>query len=392
VVASLPAEAAHRGALAALKGGMAASVALEEETWLARCVRFLPQELERQFLPDGGHVERSPAQLLLAIQDLIEIRNLLHGAGVDAPPMLATVLDRAAPALRVLRHADGGLALFNGTREESAAIIDLVLTQSQSRGRAPSALPETGFQRLAASRTLVICDCGAPPAGRRDAGPGGLARGADRFAHAGTLAFEMSVGRDRLIVNCGASPAAEPAWRDALRATAAHSTLVLADTHSSELRPEGLGRRVETVEADRQDSNGAQWLEAAHDGWLRQYGLRHRRRLYLSESGDDLRGEDLLEADREVPSPGFVVRFHLHPTVVASLQQSESGVLLRLPSGAGWRLLGIGARVAIEESVHLAGELRRSQQVALHAEPGTTSVQWQISRVSLQGPAPEERS
>lgn len=389
VVASLPAEAAHRGALAALKGGMAASVALEEETWLARCVRFLPQELERQFLPDGGHVERSPAQLLLAIQDLIEIRNLLHGAGVDAPPILASVLDRAAPALRVLRHADGGLALFNGTREESAAIIDLVLTQSQSRGRAPSALPETGFQRLAASRTLVICDCGAPPSGRRDAGPGGLARGADRLAHAGTLAFEMSVGRDRLIVNCGAAPAAEPAWRDALRATAAHSTLVLADTHSSELRPEGLGRRVETVEADRQDANGAQWLEAAHDGWLRQYGMRHRRRLYLSESGDDLRGEDLLEADREVPAPGFVVRFHLHPAVVASLQQNESGVLLRLPSGVGWRLLGIGARVAIEESVYLAGELRRSQQVALHAEPGTTSVQWQISRLSLPGPQQE---
>ncbi len=389
VVASLPAEAAHRGALAALKGGMAASVALEEDTWLARCVRFLPQELERQFLPDGGHVERSPAHLLLAIQDLIEIRNLLHGAGVDAPPILASVLDRAAPALRVLRHADGGLALFNGTREESAAIIDLVLTQSQSRGRAPSALPDTGFQRLAASRTLVICDCGAPPSGRRDAGPGGLARGADRLAHAGTLAFEMSVGRDRLIVNCGAAPAAEPAWRDALRATAAHSTLVLADTHSSELRPEGLGRRVETVEADRQDSNGAQWLEAAHDGWLRQYGMRHRRRLYLSESGDDLRGEDLLEADREVPAPGFVVRFHLHPAVVASLQQSESGVLLRLPSGPGWRLLGIGARVAIEESVYLAGELRRSQQVALHAEPGTTSVQWQISRLSLPGPQQE---
>jgi len=389
VVASLPAEAAHRGALVALKGGMAASVALEEETWLARCVRFLPQELERQFHPDGGHVERSPAQHLLAIQDLIEIRNLLHGTGVDAPPQLATVLDRAAPALRLLRHADGGLALFNGTREEAAAIIDLVLTQSQSRGRAPAALPHTGFQRLAASRTLVICDCGAPPAARRDAGPGGLPRGADRFAHAGTLAFEMSVGRDRLIVNCGAAPAAEPAWRDALRGTAAHSTLVLADTHSSELRPEGLGRRVETVEADRQDSNGAQWLEAAHDGWLRQFGLRHRRRLYLSESGDDLRGEDLLEADREVPAPGFVVRFHLHPTVVASLQQSESGALLRLPSGAGWRLQGFSARVAIEESIHLAGEARRSQQVALHAEPGATSVQWQISRVSLQGPAQE---
>jgi uncharacterized heparinase superfamily protein len=385
VVAGLPAEAAHRGALVALKGGMAAAVALEEETWLARCVRFLPQELERQFNPDGGHVERSPAQLLAALQDVIEIRNLLHGSGVEAPPNLAAMLDRAAPALRLLRHHDGALALFNGTRDEGAAIIDLVLTQAQSRGRAPAALPETGFHRLAASRTLVLVECGAPPAARRDAAAGGLPRGADRFAHAGTLSFEMSIGKDRLIVNCGAAPAAEGEWRDAMRATAAHSTLVLADTNSSELKPEGLGRRVETVEADRQEANGAQWLEAVQDGWLRQFGLRHRRRLYLSESGDDLRGEDMLEPDREVQVPGFAVRFHLHPSVVASLQTDEAGVLLRLPSGAGWRLRAKGARVAIEESIFLASEPRRSQQVALHAEAGASSVQWAISRVSMPG-------
>jgi uncharacterized heparinase superfamily protein len=384
VVAGLPAEAAHRGALVALKGGMAAAVALEEETWLARCVRFLPQELERQFTPDGGHVERSPAQLLAALQDLIEIRNLLHGAGVEAPPNLATTLDRAAPALRLLRHADGGLALFNGTREEQPAILDLVLTQAQSRGRAPASLPETGFHRLAASRTLVLVDCGAPPPARRDGGSG-LPRGADRYAHAGTLSFEMSIGKDRLIVNCGAAPAAEGEWRDALRSTAAHSALVLADTNSSELKPEGLGRRVENVEADRQEANGAQWLEAVQDGWSRQFGMRHRRRLYLSESGDDLRGEDMLEPERDVQVPGFAVRFHLHPAVVASLQTDEAGVLLRLPSGAGWRLRAKGARVAIEESIYFAAEPRRSQQVALHAEAGATSVQWAISRVSMPG-------
>jgi uncharacterized heparinase superfamily protein len=269
-------------------------------------------------------------------------------------------------------------------------MLDLVLTQAQSRARAPAALPDTGFHRLAASRTLVLVDCGAPPAGRREAAPGGLPRGADRFAHAGTLSFEMSVGRDRLIVNCGAAPAAEGEWRDALRATAAHSTLVLADTNSSELRPEGLGRRVESVEADRQESNGAQWLEAAHDGWVKQFGLRHRRRLYLSESGDDLRGEDVLEPEREVQVPGFAVRFHLHPAVLASLQQDEAGVLLRLPSGVGWKLRAKGARVAIEESISLAAEARRSQQVALHAEAGANSVQWAISRVSLPAPASGE--
>ena len=383
VVASLPAEAMHRGALATLKGAIAAAVALGEEAWLNRALRFLPGELQRQFHPDGGHVERSPGQQLLALQDLIEIRNLLHGSGVNAPPELATAMERAGQALRLFRHGDGALALFNGSREEGAALVDLVLTQGQARGRAPMLLEETGFHRLQAGRTLVVADAGAPPPGRaRDVGSG-LPRGADRFAHAGTLSFEMSVGRDRLIVNCGAAPAAEPEWRDAMRATAAHSTLVLADTNSAELKEEGLGRRPERVEADRHEAGGAQWLDAAHDGWRRSFGAVHRRRLYLAETGDDLRGEDLLEmGEAEAKPPGFVVRFHLHPAVVAGPQEDGEGVLLRLPSGQGWRLRANGARVAVEDGVYLGADPpRRSRQIVLTAEPGTDTVQWAIGRV-----------
>lgn len=377
LVASLPAECDHRGALVALKGALAASVALEEEAWTARCLRLLPSELERQFLPDGCHAERSPATHLAAFQDLIEIRNLLHGAGLEAPSHLALALDHAGPALRLFRHGDGGLACFNGTREETAALLDLVLTQAQARGRAPLILADGGFQRLQAGRTLVIADCGAPPPSRPPPSAGGLPRGADRQHHAGTLSFEMSVGRDRVVVNCGAAPAAEDAWRDALRATAAHSTLILSDTNSAELRPEGLGRRPEHVKADRQESDGAQWLDASHDGWKRPFAAIHRRRLWLSESGDDLRGEDTVEAEVR---PAYEMRFHLHPRVVATLAE-EGTVSLRLPSGAIWRLRAAGVRVSLEDSVHAAGEPKPAQQVVLHAEAGTPSVQWAIRRV-----------
>ncbi len=385
VVLSLPAEAAHRGALVTLKGALAAAVALEDEGWLTRVLKHLPDELGRQFNADGGHVERSPLQQLLAYQDLIEIRNLITGAGLNAPPQLGHVLDRAGLALRMLRHGDGALALFNGSREETAALLDLVLTQGQSRGRAPMALDQTGFQRLQAARTLVLMDCGAAPAGRgRDIG-NGLPLGADRFAHAGTLSFEMSVGRERLIVNCGAAPAAEEEWRDALRSTAAHSTLVLADTNSSELKGEGLGRRPDRVSADRVEHNGQFWLDAAHDGWKRPYGVVHRRRLYLAANGEDLRGEDLLELSEGAEVPPFVVRFHLHPGVDASLQQDESGVLLRLPSGQGWRLRAMGCRVELEESIYLGTEPRRTSQVALLAETGVTALQWAITRIGAAG-------
>lgn len=370
LAAQLPTEELDGRALTALKGVFAASVALPEHAaFLGRALRVLPGELGRQVLADGSHCERSPAMLLAALQDLIEIRTLLQTGGAGVPTVLPQAIERMAAALRTLRHGDGGLALFNGSKESDPVLIDLVINQAGRTGRTPAGLSEGGFQRLQAGRTVLLVDGGAPAAPKLD-----------RFAHAGTLSFEMSVGRDRMVVNVGAAPAAGEEWRQATRATAAHSTLVLADTSSSELREHGLGRRPETVEVQRQEANGAHWLEASHDGWRRPFGALHRRRLYLAESGEDVRGEDSVEAASPQP---YAVRFHLHPTVDASLQQDGEAVLLRLPGGSFWRLRAEGARMTLEESLYLGGpEPRRAEQVVLTGyQDGPQHVKWAITKV-----------
>jgi uncharacterized heparinase superfamily protein len=367
--AALPAEELDARSLTALKGLIAAAVALPEHNgFLLRALRFLPREIARQVLADGTHAERSPVAQLTALQDLTEIRTLLQAGQTQPPPILATMIERMGPALRAMRHGDGGLALFNGSREETAHLVDLVLAQAGRGSRGPNALHEGGFQRLQAGRTVLIVDAGAPP------GPD-----IDRQAHAGTLSMELSVGRDRMIVNVGAYPAGGTRWQDAARATAAHSTLVIGDLSSSELLEDGLGRRPEHVTVQRQEANGAHWLEATHDGWMKPFGAVHRRRLYVSESGEDIRGEDVIEAASPQP---FTLRFHLHPTVQASARQDSAAVLIRLRSGSGWILRADGAHLALEESIYLGfGELRKSEQIVLTGrEGGPQHVKWAIHK------------
>ena len=370
--ARLPPEEVDARVLTALKGLIAAAAALPDNAgFMARALRFLPQEIERQILPDGCHAERSPAVQMSALQDLTEIRTLLQAAQIAPPVELTAAIERAAAALRALRHGDGGLALFNGSREETAGLIELVLSQAGRGGRGgPSSLPDGGFQRLQAGKTVVMVDCGAPP-------PPGL----DRRAHAGTLSLEISVGRERLIVNCGGTESANKEWQQALRTTAAHSTLVIADLSSSETRADGIGRRPEKVEVHRQEANGAHWLEISHDGWRKPFGAIHRRRLYVSENGEDVRGEETVEA--EVGQP-FSVRFHLHPAVSASLQQDGDSVLLRLPSGSFWRLRADGACISLEEAVYFGADSpRRSEQVVMVADQdGPQQVKWALSKVN----------
>ena len=368
LAAGLPAEAQNTRGLTALKGLIAAAVALpDHQGFLVRALRFLPQEIARQVLPDGSHVERSPAAQLAALQDLTDMRALLQASQMQPPPVLGAAIERVAPALRALRHGDGSLALFNGAKEEQPGLVDLALAQAGRGGRAPPSLPDGGFQRVQAGRSVLIADCGTPPP-----------RGMDGLAHAGTLSFELSIGRERLITNCGGSPLGDLAWRDAARATAAHSTLVIADTSSSELKPEGLGRRPSVVEAHRQEADGNFWLETSHDGYEKPFGAIHRRRFYVAASGEDIRGEDLVEA-RE-PQP-FAVRFHLHPAVKASMQ--GEGVLMRLPGGGSWQLRADGAPLTLEESVYLGGtDVKRTEQVVLASRADQPQqVRWAFTRV-----------
>jgi uncharacterized heparinase superfamily protein len=365
--------------LQAIKGLLLAGIALgTSERRVAKALNALDRELPSQILPDGGHVERSPAVQLGVLRDLVDIRMALRAAHVVVPDSLQNAIDRMAPMLRLFRHGDGRLAQFNDTAEEHGALADLVLTRAEVRGKPLASAPYSGFQRLQGGKTLVILDAGAPP-------PLGL----DGHAHAGTLSFEMSHGRERLIVNCGAYRGASPRWRRAARNTAAHSTLVVADTNSAEILADGtLGRRPVVAPVDRVEDDGSQWVATSHDGYGQSFALTHARQLFLAAAGDDLRGEDGLTGRA---GEGFAIRFHLHPTVQVSLVQDGSAALLRLPSGTGFRLRAQGAQMSLGESIYLgSGDIRKTQQIVLAGHVGTqgATVRWAIRREAKKTPEP----
>jgi len=368
---ALPAGIAGTEAIVACKGLIYAGVSLPDATALAeKGLVLLQRALNRQILADGGHVERSPRTQLTVLRDLIDVRAALHAGGLETPVDLQTTIERMAPLLRLFRHGDGGLALFNGADEAEAWQVETVLQRAGGRPRPLTLAPQSGFQRLQAGRTVVLVDAGCPPPPTQA-----------RQAHAGTLSFEMSIGRHRLIVNCGNHPAGHR-WSRAYRATAAHSTLVVNDTNSSKISPDGaLSRRPEIVACRREEAEGSHWLDMSHDGYRAPFGLVHQRRLYLAAGGEDLRGEDCL-----VGSGGrdFTIRFHLHPDARAALAQDGETVLLRAGRGAGWRFRALGAVVALEPSVYLGrpGEVRRGQQIVLsgRTSAGETTVKWALHR------------
>ena len=337
---------------------------------LPKLLRRLSQACDRQLLPDGGHVMRSPAAQLTALRHLVDAKSLIGAARGDEPEELRDAVERAAAMVRFFRHGDGGMALFNGANEGEVPTTDAVLSRAGASGGPPASAPDTGFERVSANRTLLIVDAGPPV---RDAPD----------AHAGTLSFEMSVGEQRIVVNCGAYDGMDDDWRLAQRATAAHSTVTVDDRNLSVLREDGtLGPGPESVTCERLDSDDGTLLDMSHDGYLRSRGPSHRRRIFVDASGEDVRGEDTLSG---AGAHKFAIRFHLHPAVKASLVNSGASVLLRLSDGAGWCLRCRGGTASLQESVYLgkADEIRRSEQIVIDGatQQGGARVKWAIAKL-----------
>ncbi|MBV9571545.1 MAG: heparinase II/III family protein [Alphaproteobacteria bacterium] len=324
----------------------------------------LDAELARQILPDGGHLSRSPEALLAAFRLLTMVMEALDRARKPVPDGLPAARERIAPMLRFFRMGDGALAMFNGGREGDAKAIASLLARDEVRGLPPGEARDSGYQRLAAGRTLAVMDCGKPPEGVFA-----------NAAHAGCLAFEFSAGAQRVVVNCGASNE-EAKWAGTLRATAAHSTVTLADRSIGRILDGRMARLLgprlmgepQNVRTNREETPNGWMMEAAHDGYVQRFGIVHARRITLAPNGRTLTGQDRLfrHAPRHTrESIPFAARFHIHPDIRVSVNQG-GGVLLKFPAGEGWRFHATGGELSVEKSIYVGGEsARRTEQLVV---------------------------
>ncbi|SEP96549.1 heparinase II/III family protein [Thalassovita taeanensis] len=378
----------------ALTGLLYAALSLEGmEKHTAPAIKALGRECRGQVDAQGGIPTRNPEELLEVFTLLTWAAAALTETGRTPHPDHLAAIERIAPTLRTLRHADGGLARFHGGGRGAEGRLDTALAASGVKTFTPDGL-SMGYARLSAGRTSVIVDASAPPGGK-----------ASQNAHASTLAFELTSGRRPVVVNCGSGGSFGMDWRRAGRATPSHSTLSL-EGYSSARLGEGGARAEMLVDTPTkvpvqmsQASDGIRF-EGGHNGYVRTHGLTHARTLEMTFDGRGMAGEDLLvaleEADKRrfdkvmdearLQGVPFQVRFHLHPEVDATLDMGGSSVSLALKSGELWLFRhDATAKIELDPSVYLEkGRLRprATKQIVLssRAMDYATRIRWSLSK------------
>ncbi|WJR82019.1 heparinase II/III family protein [Bradyrhizobium sp. NP1] len=357
--------------------------------------RKLSDELQRQILPDGGHISRNPGAIIELLIDLLPLRQTFAARNIAPPPALLNAIDRMMPMLRFFRHGDGSFALFNGMSATPSDLLATLLAYDDARGAPMASMPHTGFQRLEAGAMTVIIDTGPPP-------PPAVSQD----AHAGCLSFELSSGPSRIVTNCGMPTTGRDNWRTFARSTVAHSTMTYHETSSCQFVELTAMKRLlqgapvvsgpTTVESYREAVQNGMLLSASHDGYASRFGVFHRRVLMIAPDGSRLDGEDTIApvSGARMRETDYALRFHLHPSVKASRLSDGHGVMLVLPNRDVWTFEALDDKVELEDSVFLAGNdgPRRTAQIVIRQDSRhAPSVRWSFVR-STTTPASTRRN
>lgn len=302
----------------------------EADNWRQKGVDILERELVEQFLPDGGQFELTPMYHALALEDILDLINLMtayaDGLNIREKRLLSDcrqLVSRMRHWLAAMSHPDGQISFFNdaafGIAPETSDLarfaeeLDLAINPLTD---GLTYLPDSGYVRMERDQAVLIADIAK-------IGPDYL----PGHAHADTLSFELSLFGQRVFVNSGTSEYGIGPERLRQRSTAAHNTVVVQDRNSSEVWSGfRVARRAHVHDVLLEDHKGILSASARHDGYRRfDRGLDHSRKWSLG-------GQSLSIIDRLTTKRPAVAYFHLHPDIRVEMT-GESNGLLHLPNG-----------------------------------------------------------
>ncbi len=370
--------------ITAWAGALVASLTVQGAlSRLSRAESGLMRSLAAAQFEDGGLMSRNPQEQMLLVDRLGLVRAAYSAAKQTQPEALENAASAALAALHGVTMGEHGLSSWQGGNPGDPARLAALVEGCGLRARPLRQARGWGYQRLSALGTIIVLDAAPPPPARMAA-----------IGSASTLALEMSDGAQRLVVNCGGPglvPSALPSELvQALRSTAAHSTLVLDDSNSTAILPDGtLGKGVSDVAIARSEDNDCSRIEASHDGYVKGFGLVHQRRLSLGNDGKEVRGEDRLSPrgrKKLRESVPYAIRFHLAPGVEPTITADGMGAILRSAGAPPWNFRCRGAMLQVEESLFIdsRGQMVPTMQLVVVGEVSAIGGEfaWQFRRSS----------
>jgi uncharacterized heparinase superfamily protein len=206
---------------------------------------------------------------------------------------------------------------------------------------------------------------------------------------AGSLSFEIISNGKKLICNSGYFQNFKHQLNELSKSSAVHSTLILDDRSSCKFTKilnssSKISQGLKIIKKNIVNEKNYWKINAAHDGYLKQYGIIHDREIEFYPEQMKFIGYDKIISKNKIKNLKFEIRFHLEPNIKAMKTQDNKSILIDL-DGEGWKFNSNNNNINIDNGLYFGkkNSFTDNQNILISGMTNeeNQTIKWELTKI-----------
>jgi len=301
----------------------------DKNNYLDTGLNLLRKLVKFSFDNDGFPKSRNIRQLCFYLKYFILIREWFKESQSEVPDFINENIYYLGQAYAFSWQNNKVDLLFNGNHETNNIDFDHYLKKLGYNFRYQNN-ELGGYATLNSKKVSLLMDIGPSPD--------------KKFSsdyQAGALSFEIISNKKKLICNSGYFQNCNNQLNELSKSSAIHSTLILDDRSSCKFdktknESSKISHGLKILKKNIVFEKNYWRINAAHDGYLKEYGMIHEREIEFYPEHMKFVGHDKIISKKTIKNLKFEIRFHLEPNIKIMKTQDNKSILIDL-NGEGWK-------------------------------------------------------
>ena len=349
----------------------------DKEGYLKTGLNLLRKLVRFSFDNDSFPKSRNIRQLNFYLKYFILIREWFKESQSEIPDFINENIYYLGQAYAFTWQNNKVDLLFNGNHETNNIGFDHYLkklgysfkNQSNELG---------GYVILNNKKTSLIMDVGSTPEKKFSSN-----------FQAGTLSFEIISNGKKLICNSGYFQNPIHQLNELSKSSAIHSTLILDDSSSCKFnkiknKNSKISHGLKILKKNIVFEKNYWKVNAAHDGYLKQYGIIHEREIEFYPEQVKFIGYDKIISKNKIKNLKFEIRFHLEPNIKIMKTQDNKSILIDL-NGEGWKFNSNNNKMNIDNGLYFGrkNSFVENQNIVISGMTNdeNQTIKWEITKL-----------
>jgi len=349
----------------------------DKDQYLKTGLNLLKKLVKYSFDNDGFPKSRSIRQLCFYLKYFILIREWFKESQSETPDFINENIYYLGQAYAFCWQNNKVDLLFNGNNKTNNIDFDHYLKKlGYSFKNLNNELG--GYVVLNNKKNSLIMDVGSSPDKKFSSN-----------YQAGALSFEIISNKKKLISNSGYFQNYNHQLNELSKSSAIHSTLILDDRSSCKLNKiknenSKVSHGLKILKKNIVFEKNYWKVNAAHDGYLKQYGVIHEREIEFYPEQIKFVGHDKIVSKNNAKNLKFEIRFHLEPNIKIMKTQDNRSILIDL-DGEGWKFKSVNCNMNIDNGLYFGKKdsFVDNQNIVISGMTNdeNQTIKWEITKI-----------